>query len=171
MPRWRSSGALSMLKKSRYSAIFFCASTFVIADVSVVLPWSIWPIVPTLRCGFVRTNFCLAMRESLLLSFAGQWPSESARCLHNNPAVTNGVHLMPRARPEARQGTNCSLDHFPISHFAFPFSNGAHDRTRTGDPVLTKNVLYQLSYVGATQNPLPCCHIHRLVAGGGFEPP
>ncbi len=27
--------------------------------------------------------------------------------------------------------------------------SGAHDRTRTGDPVLTKNVLYLLSYVGA----------------------
>jgi stress response protein YsnF len=25
---------------------------------------------------------------------------------------------------------------------------GAHDRTRTGDLVLTKDVLYQLSYVG-----------------------
>ena len=37
------------------------ASTFVIAAVSVVLPWSICPIVPTLTCGFVRSNFCLAI--------------------------------------------------------------------------------------------------------------
>ena len=35
----------------------------------------------------------------------------------------------------------------PRSFFRFP-SSGAHDRIRTGDPVLTKNVLYQLSYVG-----------------------
>ena len=30
---------------------------------------------------------------------------------------------------------------------------GAHTRTRTGDPVLTKNVLYLLSYVGTYQVP------------------
>ena len=34
---------------------------------------------------------------------------------------------------------------------------GAHDRDRTGDLILTKNVLYLLSYVGA-------------VVGTGFEP-
>jgi hypothetical protein len=27
--------------------------------VRVVLPWSTCPIVPTFRCGFVRSNFCL----------------------------------------------------------------------------------------------------------------
>ena len=38
---------------------------------------------------------------------------------------------------------------FPLSIFVISyFAAGAHDRTRTGDPVLTKNVLYQLSYVG-----------------------
>ena len=31
------------------------------AAVSDVLPWSMWPIVPTLTCGFVRSNFFLAM--------------------------------------------------------------------------------------------------------------
>ena len=30
---------------------------------------------------------------------------------------------------------------------------GAHDRDRTGDLVLTKDVLYRLSYVGRTRNP------------------
>ena len=29
-----------------------------------------------------------------------------------------------------------------------PLRDGAHDRDRTGDLVLTKDVLYQLSYVG-----------------------
>src|SRR5215813_15197354 len=37
------------------------ASTFVIAAVSVVFPWSTCPIVPTLQCGFVRSNFAFAI--------------------------------------------------------------------------------------------------------------
>src|SRR5262245_28294516 len=37
------------------------AETFVIAAVSVVLPWSTWPIVPTLQLGLRRVNFSLAM--------------------------------------------------------------------------------------------------------------
>ena len=45
----------------------------------------------------------------------------------------------------------------PFRPIVYRFRSGAHGRTRTGDPVLTKNVLYQLSYVG-------------LVAGAGFEP-
>src|SRR5438270_9221621 len=62
MPRWRSSGALSISAK-----LFTCpapprfASTLEIAAVSVVFPWSMCPMVPTLRCGFVRSNFCLAI--------------------------------------------------------------------------------------------------------------
>jgi hypothetical protein len=31
---------------------------------------------------------------------------------------------------------------------SFNFSFGAHDQGRTGDLILTKDVLYQLSYVG-----------------------
>src|SRR5678816_3599689 len=34
---------------------------FVRAAVNVVLPWSTWPIVPTFTCGFVRSNFALAI--------------------------------------------------------------------------------------------------------------
>ena len=37
------------------------AETFVSAAVSVVLPWSTWPIVPTLQWGLVRMNFSLAI--------------------------------------------------------------------------------------------------------------
>jgi hypothetical protein len=33
------------------------ARTLVIAAVSVVLPWSTWPIVPMLQCGLFRSNF------------------------------------------------------------------------------------------------------------------
>ena len=49
-----------------------------------------------------------------------------------------------------------SVASLPVTILLY-FLTGAHGRTRTGDPVLTKNVLYQLSYVG-------------LVAGAGFEP-
>src|SRR5438874_11122110 len=66
MPRWRSSGALSISSNATAVPPLFSASTFVIAAVSVVLPWSMWPIVPTLTCGFVRSNFCLAIGGSLL---------------------------------------------------------------------------------------------------------
>src|SRR5512145_542449 len=68
MPRWRSSGALSIESKSVTSVLVpDSASTFVIAAVSVVLPWSMWPIVPTLTCGLVRSNFCLAICSSSLV--------------------------------------------------------------------------------------------------------
>ena len=63
MPRWRSSGALSIDAKSRAWVLPSpeSASTFVIAAVSVVFPWSICPMVPTFTCGFERSNFCLAI--------------------------------------------------------------------------------------------------------------
>ena len=40
---------------------------------------------------------------------------------------------------------------------------GAHDRNRTGDLVLTKDVLYRLSYMGD----LNCHLIHPLDPGAG----
>jgi hypothetical protein len=61
MPRWRSSGALSISSNDFAVPPDRFASTLVIAAVSVVFPWSMWPIVPTFRCGFVRSNFCFAM--------------------------------------------------------------------------------------------------------------
>src|SRR5438270_11983821 len=35
------------------------------AALRVVLPWSMWPMVPTLTCGLVRTNTSLAIRKLL----------------------------------------------------------------------------------------------------------
>src|SRR5262249_61867772 len=62
IPRSRSSGALSIVPKSRTATpLYFVCNTFVIALVSVVFPWSMCPIVPTFTCGFVRSNFCLAI--------------------------------------------------------------------------------------------------------------
>src|SRR5689334_6390669 len=64
MPRARSSGALSIESNERNSASPLSASTFVIAAVSVVFPWSTWPIVPTFTWGFVRSNFFFAIPSS-----------------------------------------------------------------------------------------------------------
>ena len=61
MPRSRSSGALSIWSNATKLAHPFSARIFVIAAVNVVLPWSTWPIVPMLTCGFVRSNFSFAM--------------------------------------------------------------------------------------------------------------
>src|SRR5882672_777223 len=61
IPRSRSSGALSIVSKARYSPPPFRWRYFVIAAVRLVLPWSMWPIVPILTCGLVRSNFFLAI--------------------------------------------------------------------------------------------------------------
>ena len=56
MPRSFSSGALSIPSKATASPPQTSEQTRVSAAVSVVLPWSTWPIVPTLTWGFVRSN-------------------------------------------------------------------------------------------------------------------
>src|SRR4051812_687977 len=80
MPRSRSSGALSIVSNARYSASPLSARYFVIAAVRLVLPWSMWPIVPMLTCGLLRSNFFFAIVGVLLL-LAG-W-ARSAPCLLN----------------------------------------------------------------------------------------
>ena len=47
------------------------ARTARMAAVSVVLPWSMCPIVPTLTCGFVRSNFFLAIGADRSVCFGG----------------------------------------------------------------------------------------------------
>ena len=70
IPRSRSSGALSIYPYSRTAIyLFFVCSTFVIAAVNVVFPWSMCPIVPTFTCGFVRSYFALAIRAYLRSRF------------------------------------------------------------------------------------------------------
>ena len=80
------------------------ADTLVSAAVSVVLPWSMCPMVPTFTCGLLRSNFSLAMSAILV------------------------VLSVPFAL--ARRAA------------------GADDQDRTGDLVLTKDALCQLSYIG-----------------------
>src|SRR4051794_472077 len=50
------------------------AHTLVMAAVRVVLPWSTWPMVPTLTCGFFRSNFSLDMAylAGLAVQFRGE---------------------------------------------------------------------------------------------------
>src|SRR5712692_2050904 len=62
IPRSRSSGALSIESNARnctFGLVF--ANTLVIAAVSVVLPWSMCPIVPMFTCGLLRSNFSFAI--------------------------------------------------------------------------------------------------------------
>src|SRR3990170_8182130 len=92
------------------------------AEVSVVFPWSTCPMVPTLRWGLVRSNFCLA-----IVSFPPcvllQRPAVPGRCACPGRSLLPGLTSLSKG--------------------------GAHNRTRTDDLALTKGVLYQLSYVGA----------------------
>src|SRR5665213_1603249 len=83
-----------------YFAQPLSAATFVSAEVSVVLPWSMWPMVPTLTCGLLRSNFSLAIIVCVLYV--------------------------------------CDVSIY----------SGADDQNRTGDLVLTKDALCQLSYIG-----------------------
>src|ERR1044072_7964158 len=61
IPRAFSSGALSIESNGVYSANPRSANVFEIAAVNVVLPWSMWPIVPMFTCGLLRSNFFLAI--------------------------------------------------------------------------------------------------------------
>src|SRR6185503_635005 len=90
------------------------ADTFVSAAVKVVLPWSMCPMVPTLTCGLLRSNFSLAISTILALL--------SGRSGRRHPSQ--------------------------ISE-----SSGADVQNRTGDLVLTKDALCQLSYIGPLTRP------------------
>src|SRR4051812_11065706 len=76
MPRWRSSGALSICSKATSrlagSSGTCLARTLVIAAVKGVLPWSPWPMVPTFRCGLFLSNLPLAIVPLLPLGYLGR---------------------------------------------------------------------------------------------------
>ena len=57
------------------------ASTLVMAAVRVVLPWSMWPIVPTLTWGLLRSNVFLAMGFPSSSLTRVWWVLESERSL------------------------------------------------------------------------------------------
>src|SRR4029079_9271468 len=53
---------------------FVEASTFVMAAVNDVFPWSTCPIVPTFTCGLLRSNFSLPMLVLLFLPYFAHDP-------------------------------------------------------------------------------------------------
>src|SRR5947209_15648064 len=64
-PRSRPSGPFSIESNALNCTLGLCLlSTFVIAAVYVVLPWSMCPIVPMLTCGLLRSNFSFAIVHS-----------------------------------------------------------------------------------------------------------
>src|SRR5438552_12590104 len=87
MPRAFSSGALSMESNARNCAPPLSDSVLVMAAVRAVLPWSMCPIVPTLACGFVRSNFCLAIVVS------SQWKTSPPRDSNPRPRPYQGRAL------------------------------------------------------------------------------
>ena len=82
------------------------------------------------------------------------------------PSMRTEQHDLGRLASRARQPSASLLDHSLLDHaetlarmperqaqWAIPTGNQALVRTRTGDPVLTMDVLYQLSYEGARMEP------------------
>src|SRR5207237_9605885 len=75
----------------------------VIAAVSVVLPWSMCPIVPTFTCGLLRSNFFLAMSFSSSLRHRGLSPPRGS---NPRPRPYQG-----RALPTELGGRSRALGH------------------------------------------------------------
>src|SRR5919202_4060904 len=105
IPRSFSSGALSISSNGVKSARPSLDSTLVMAAVSVVLPWSMWPIVPMLMWGLFRSNFCFAIALPLLPLFASysgdDLPRQSLRHFLVRVQLHRRVRCPPlRARPE-----------------------------------------------------------------------
>ena len=99
MPRSRSSGALSIWSNGVNSAMPLSAWRLVIAAVSVVLPWSMWPIVPMFTWGLVRSNFFFDMVLPSLASsslLAGHPGDDLFRNLNRNLAVRVELHRAVR---------------------------------------------------------------------------
>src|SRR4030095_8606010 len=83
--------------------------TLVNAAVSVVLPWSTCPIVPTLTCGLVRSNFSLATAASSQKTsgFLGNGGSDVRRHFH----VLRELHRVRRAALTHRAHRGRILEH------------------------------------------------------------
>src|SRR5206468_8593090 len=81
------------------------ADTLVRAAVRVVLPWSMWPMVPTFTCGLLRSNFSLAMSSTPLrfYSLVAAHPSAFAfrfggqrGSLRGQPFLLQPAHLLAK---------------------------------------------------------------------------
>ena len=96
IPRAFSSGAESISSYRRAWARPLVCRTPVIAAVRVVLPWSTWPIVPMLTCGFFRSNLALAI--VFLCSYLDQFVGRPVAQFRSHPNRRQG-HRQPRSIP------------------------------------------------------------------------
>src|SRR3982074_125616 len=114
------------------------ADTLVSAAVKVVFPWSMCPMVPTFTCGLLRSNFSLAM--STILVVCAVLACDRGFRLYRCSVISAREAQSPRLaqRSSRSQGPPNGLAGL----------SGADDQNRTGDLVLTKDALCQLSYIG-----------------------
>src|SRR6185503_11508674 len=92
--------------------LFLVCRTFVIAAVNVVLPWSMCPIVPMFTCGFVRSNFALAIAISCAWKLAG------ARTWRRSPRHLGDDLLADGARHFLVAGKLHGVGRPPLGHGA-----------------------------------------------------
>src|SRR5437667_9288744 len=85
------------------------------------------PMVPTFTCGLLRSNFSLAMSSTSSLITPTRPLCQSAFA-RRTPSRAN----LPACQPSLAKRAEV----------------GADDQNRTGDLVLTKDALCQLSYIG-----------------------
>src|SRR6266545_819027 len=97
-PRSTSSGARSIRSNAVNRVVdpSRSASTLVIAAVRVVLPWSTWPMVPTLTCGLERTNCCLVIGVLEV-----RWPPRTARLRLAEANAGGASHTRAQNRADA----------------------------------------------------------------------
>src|SRR4030042_1061962 len=98
------------------------------------------PIVPTFMCGFVLSNFSFAIEPPLRCQ---QIDLGDPRTATGGPTPL-GSFYRSRFCSDAKGACVQALQRAPN----VPTKPGADERNRTADPVLTKDVLYRLSYIG-----------------------
>src|SRR5690554_4757758 len=79
------------------------------AAVSVVFPWSMWPMVPTFTWGFVRTNFSLAIADSP--SAALGLGDDLFGNVRRDGLVLVEMHAVDRAALRLRAQIRCVAEH------------------------------------------------------------
>ena len=90
------------------------------------------PMVPTFTCGLLRSNFSLAMSSR---------PLSTLR-------VRSCACALPTVAAIDRSADSLSLGAWTAVSTGVASGAGADDQNRTGDLVLTKDALCQLSYIG-----------------------
>src|SRR4051812_7892437 len=85
------------------------ASVLVMAAVSVVLPWSTCPIVPTFTCGFVRSKTFLPITSSVPVP-SDAWVVASDECL-----VVSGANLFAHCEKPLPNHSSLTTSHVRMS--------------------------------------------------------